>query len=132
SLHYDFASLLLRVHIYLTLQQLRRATIYEIDLDAIDESLYQTHYDNENLIFQRDSLNAAVAYVRDNLVDVHPTFYPTQIAVQLEPHCHASWYDAWTAEKNKQAVLEDSAQANGGGDVRSTRTRVNAKDGEFS
>jgi hypothetical protein len=112
ELSYRYTALLMRVHAYLTLQQMRRESVYEIDEQSVDPACYQVPNDSNHVIFDASSLNAAVRFVVDRLVDVHPSFHPSDLSVTLEPFAYASWTDAWQALDNRQASLADADRVN--------------------
>lgn len=108
-LAYRYTSLIQRVHVYLTLQQLRRESVYEIDVDSIDPAVYELPSTSQHYIFEQSSLNAAVRYIDERLVDVHPTFDPKRLKVMLEPLTFDSWTDAWLARENVARTLDNNA-----------------------
>lgn len=112
-LAYRFTSLLTRVHVYLTLQRLRRESVYELDLDSVDSAVYQLPSTSEFVIFERSSLHAVVRYIDERLADVHPIFHPSKLRVTIEPVNSESWTHAWTARNNAGRVLDALALANG-------------------
>jgi hypothetical protein len=112
-LSYRYASLMTRLHIYLTLQRLRRESVYELDVDSVDSALYQLPATSEYVIFERSSLYAVVRYIDERLIDVHPVFQPAKLRVTIEPVNSESWTHAWTARNNTGRALDALALANG-------------------
>jgi len=96
---YEFTSLLVRVHIYLTMRALRHSRVHEVPRDAIDRSLYELPYSSELLVFPHDELHEVVDFINRNLVDVHPQFDPFRITAHLAPFDQASWTKAWSDAK---------------------------------
>lgn len=112
-LEYHYTSLLVRVHVYLTLQALRRDSVYEIDAESIDPATYELPTNSKFVIFESGSLMAAIRYIDERLVNVHPVFQPGRLRAMLEPHQYNNWTDAWNSRQNTGRTLNAVSQAHG-------------------
>lgn len=112
-LSYRFTSLIERVHVYLTLQRIRRESVYEILPEAIDPSTYELPTTSTHLIFETNALVSAVRFIDERLVDVHPTFQPSELHATIEPLQYDSWTEAWEARENMTRSLNAVATTRG-------------------
>lgn len=94
---YQYTALIVRVHTYLTMRALRQSRAHSIPEQSIDFSLYELPFSSKHLIVPADELQMVVAFIDNNLVDVHPTFDPLGLGATLAPFGYPSWTEAWNA-----------------------------------
>lgn len=92
---YEYTSLLVRVHVYLTMRALRLSRAHGLPHQQIDMSLYELPQLSKKIVFPAAEMDEVIDFVNVYLVGVHPIFDPSSISAHLAPIEHKNWADAW-------------------------------------
>lgn len=82
---YKYTVLLISVHTYLAVQDLA------LDISALDPALYELPTAHNRVLFEYGALHAAVDFIDERLLGIHPRVYPRALSLAATPFAAVDW-----------------------------------------